>query len=113
MAKKKKVTEPIPTVKEPLKTDEELPQVPKVEPVTDNGIEQITVSTPGLIIEPQTVSTPAVADKMVRVRNQGKPFLCDLTSYGYGMRWPTNAVYTIPASVYMKLLDTGLDGVSA
>lgn len=69
--------------------------------------------TPNLIAVPVTASTPAIGDKMVRVRNQGEPFPCDLTAYGYGLRWPTNAVYVIPTSRYVELLQQGLDGVSA
>jgi len=57
--------------------------------------------------EPEVEARP---DLLVRVRNAGKPFPCNLIAYGYGMRWPTNAVYAIPQSVYLKLLDEGLDG---
>ena len=74
---------------------------------------EVETPVPSLTIEPASVSTPALPDRVVRVRNEGKPFPCDLTAYGYGMRWPTNAVYSIPASKYMELLQQGLDGVSA
>jgi hypothetical protein len=87
---------------------------PEVEPVVEAApVEEVNVSAPQLIEEPASVSAPALADKMVRVRNQGAPFECDLIAYGYGMRWPTNAVYTIPTSKYVELLRQGLDGVSA
>ena len=66
-----------------------------------------------LVKEPVTVSAPAIKDKMVRVRNAGKPFVCDLTMYGYGMRWPANAVYNIPISKYMELLEKGLNGAES
>lgn len=66
-----------------------------------------------LVEEPATVSVPALKDKLVRVRNVGKPFACDLTSYGYGMRWPTNAVYNIPVSKYTELLKQGLNGAES
>lgn len=66
-----------------------------------------------LVEEPATVSAPAIKDKLVRVRNVGKPFVCDLTAYGYGMRWPTNAVYNIPAKKYMELLEQGLNGAES
>ena len=66
-----------------------------------------------LVEEPATVSVPAIKDKMVRVRNAGKPLVCDLTAYGYGMRWPANAVYNIPISEYMKLLEKGLNGTES
>jgi hypothetical protein len=100
---KKKTVEP-----EPVAPVEEVTPVAEVPEVAAP-----VVSAPQLVEELASVDTPALADKMVRVRNQGKPFLCDLTAYGYGMRWPTNAVYTIPASKYMELLKQGLDGVSA
>jgi hypothetical protein len=64
--------------------------------------------------EPQISEVVApVKDKSVRVRNAGTPFLCDLTMYGYGTRWPTNAVYTIPYSKYMELVKQGLNGTTA
>ena len=62
----------------------------------------------------EAVEEPIVApDKLVRVRNAGAPFVFDLSAQGYGQRWPTNAVYSIPFSVYMKCLDAGFDGVAA
>src|SRR5688572_14565585 len=70
-------------------------------------------SKPDLTVEPVTVSTPALMGGIIRGRNHGKPFPCDLSAYGYGMRWPTNAVYSIPQSKYIELLHQGLDGVGA
>lgn len=65
-------------------------------------------------LAPVSITPPAPAkDKMIRVRNAGKPFPCDLTMYGYGMRWPTNAVYAIPFSKYTELLSSGFDGAVA
>lgn len=64
-------------------------------------------------VENAPVAPEVQRDRSVKVRNQGKPFPCDLLQYGYGMRWPTNAVYTLPLSVYMKLLSEGLDGTYA
>lgn len=78
-------------------TVENTPQEPKPTPPVENA----------------HVAPEIQKDKSVKVRNQGKPFLCDLMQYGYGMRWPTNAVYTIPLSVYLKLLKDGLDGTYA
>jgi hypothetical protein len=46
----------------------------------------------------------------VRVQNVGDPFPCDLSAFGYGMRWPTNAIYTIPAGIYLDLINKGLKG---
>ena len=60
------------------------------------------------------VEEPAVApDKLVRVRNAGEPFVFDLSAHGYGQRWPSNAVYSIPFKVYMKCLEAGFEGVAA
>jgi hypothetical protein len=93
----------------------EAPPVQIEEPTVVPVFEEVETepAKPDLVIEPATVSTPALPDKMVQVRNQGALFLCDLTAYGYGLRWPTNAVYTIPTSVYIGLLKKGLNGVSA
>jgi len=60
--------------------------------------------------EPEAEARP---DLLVRVRNAGAPFVFDLSAHGYGQRWPTNAVYSIPFSVYMKCLDAGFEGVAA
>lgn len=49
-------------------------------------------------------------NKLVRIRNQGAPFVCDLTAYGYGARWPTNAVYAIPLKEYLQLVKQGFNG---
>jgi hypothetical protein len=112
MAKKKKVTEPVKVVEEVKdELDIEIDNMSDEEFV--EAVKESFGSLPDLAIEPETVSTPALPDKMVRVRNQGLPFLCDLTAYGYGLRWPTNAVYTIPTSKYIQLLKQGLEGVSA
>lgn len=62
------------------------------------------------VIEPTPEMTEAQLNKSVRVQNIGAPFPCDLTSYGYGMSWPTNAVYTIPTRRYMELLEQGFNG---
>ncbi len=88
MAKKKEIKGIIPT------------DTPPAEPV---AVEPVSI-----------VEVPAIApDKLVRVRNAGAPFVCDLSGYGYGQRWPTNAVYSIPIKAYKKLLEDGLDGVAA
>ena|SRR5687768_13784763 len=110
---KKKVAKPAKV--EPIVevvTFEEIPQPPDVVEVVERANEpEITI--PDLVIQPPTVSAPALPDKMVRVINQGAPFLCDLTMYGYGGRWPTNAVYTIPTSKFVELLTQGLKGRNA
>ena len=74
----------------------------------------VLVDEAGGIKNPEPEKVEKIPPNMtVRVRNQGPRFDCDLTAYGYGMRWPTGAVYNIPVSKYMELLDKGLDGVSA
>lgn len=118
MAKKKKVTKPVEVVEEVKEVEPniEVGASPELlEQLADAFNKEIEARSapPDLAIEPETVSTPALPDKMARVRNQGLPFPCDLTAYGYGMRWPTNAVYTIPTSKYIQLLKQGLEGVSA
>lgn len=109
MEKKKKV-EPVEPV-EPV--EQVLSDSWTIESNTIKVTEETPTEPPALVVEPQTVSTPALSGKVVRVRNQGAPFPCDLTQWGYGMRWPTNAVYTIPDYVYVELLKSGLNGVSA
>lgn len=54
--------------------------------------------------------TDAELNKAVRVQNAGTPFLCDLTAFGYGTRWPSKAVYIIPVRKYMELLEQGFNG---
>ncbi len=113
MAKKKKPVEEVKA--NPIETEVEkvvntIVDLPGVNVPDEDGR---MITAPDLVIEPATVSTPALSGKVVRVRNQGAPFPCDLTAYGYGMRWPTNAVYTIPDHVYVELLKQGLNGVSA
>lgn len=66
-----------------------------------------------LVEEPKTISAPAIPNKLIRVRNAGAAFECDLTAYGYGRRWPTGAVYNIPAKTYMELLEKGLNGAES
>lgn len=62
-------------------------------------------------IETATFSEISNPNKPVRARNEGKPFLVDLLQYGYGLRWPTGAVYTIPSGVYVECLQKGMKGV--
>src|SRR5688572_22846920 len=107
-----KVIEPEPVIEEVV--FEEIPQPPDVAEVVERATSNETLTqSPTLTVEPVTVSTPALMGGIIRVRNQGKPFPCDLSAYGYGMRWPTNAVYSIPQSKYIELLHQGLDGVGA
>jgi hypothetical protein len=46
----------------------------------------------------------------VKVLNHGNPFVYDLSPWGYGQRWPTGAVYTIPMSAYLDCLEKGMNG---
>lgn len=54
--------------------------------------------------------TETQLNKPVRVQNAGASFPCDLTAFGYGMRWPAKAIYTIPTRVYVELLKQGFNG---
>lgn|SRR3990167_6862961 len=96
------------------KSEDVIVETPDAEVTPDNLIPDNLVAevVHNLVVEPVSVSTPAISDKLVRVRNQGAPFLCDLTAYGYGHKWPTDAVYNIPTSKYVELLKEGLDGVN-
>ena len=93
-------------------------ETPKVEEVIEEVKE---AEVPALVVDetggrknPEPERVQQIPPNMtVRVRNQGPRFDCDLTAYGYGMRWPTGAVYNIPMSKYMELLKQGMDGVSA
>lgn len=62
---------------------------------------------------PTTFEEISNPNKPVLVRNEGEPFAVDLQRYGYGSRWPTGAVYTIPTGVYVQCLKDGMKGVLA
>ena len=79
------------------------------EPIAEQVVEPIV----GVKEELQSMGivVPVIAkNKAVRVINQGAPFACDLTSFGYGMRWPTKAIYTITMTKYTELLEQGFNG---
>lgn len=54
--------------------------------------------------------TEVQLNKLVRVQNAGAAFPCDLTMHGYGMRWPSKAIYAIPTRKYLELLEQGFNG---
>ena len=57
------------------------------------------------------IEAPVVnGSAVVRAMNAGDPFPCDLSAWGYGYKWPTNAVYTIPMSAYLDCLKKGMNG---
>jgi hypothetical protein len=61
--------------------------------------------------KPEEVKTPAINPGVsVKAINFGNPFPCDLSAWGYGYKWPSGAVYTIPMGVYLDLLKKGMNG---
>ena len=91
MAKKKKTLNVIPL------------EVDKVYVLPDEATKEI--------VEKLQPKTPDLnRGESVRVMNAGDPFPVDLSAYGYGYKWPTNAVYTIPMHVYLDCLKRGMNG---
>jgi hypothetical protein len=85
-----------------------------MEPMVVSDATSIRIVVEDKPVEPSAPAAPKLSEhdlnKAVRVQNVGEPFPCDLTAFGYGMRWPTKAVYIITVRRYMELLEQGFNG---
>jgi len=88
--------------------------VEEVKPDLTASLAQAGLPTAQQTGQPETPSeTKLNKNTPVKARNAGAPFVYDLSRWGYGQRWPTGAVYTIPMDVYMDCLKKGMDGAAA
>lgn len=87
---------------------ESIPQEPAEPEIEPEAVEEPET-------EPKEAPVPSSfnPDAPVQVRNDGSDFRVDLLSFGYGKVWPTGAVYTIPAGLYMECLKKGMKGSAA
>jgi hypothetical protein len=101
------------------KNDETHAPGKRVEEDLELGAANSTLNTsafaPPVLVAPepemkQEETEPTAPNRSVRMRNTGEPFVIDLTAYGYGARWPTGAVYTIPQAVALKCIAEGMKG---